>query len=239
LTNGGRRRITLQASSEYNPVWSADGKRLIFGSDRDSGMNLYQKDLATGSEDVILKSDAEIYPTDWSRDGRFVVFEKRQSPAGARDLWVLPMSGDRRPFAVVASAADERQGQLSPDDRWLAYSSKESGRWQVYVRALRSPGRVWQVSPGMGVQPAWSPDGRELFYLTGDRDLMSVGISAGQSFDFGAPKRLFASPAANMHPRGVYSIAADGRRFVFSAVPETSAELITVVTNWSAIPGRR
>jgi serine/threonine protein kinase len=237
--NGNRRRITLQASSEYNPVWSPDGKRLIFASDRDGGMNLYQKDLASGREDLILHGDAAMYPTDWSRDGQFVVFEKRQSAAGARDLWVLPMSGDRRPFAVVASEADERQGQLSPDDRWLAYTSKESGRWQVFVRPLRSAGRVWQVSPDNGVQPAWSPDGSELFYLTGDRNLMSVSMTAGQSFDLGAPKRLFASPAANMHPRGVYGVGADGRQFVFSAVPETSAELITVVTNWGAIPPRR
>jgi len=236
--NGNRRRVTLQASNEYNPVWSPDGRRLVFASDRGGGMNLYQKDLATGAEELILKDAAEMYPTDWSRDGQFVVFEKRQSPAGARDVWVLPMSGDRRAFAIAASEADERQGQLSPDDRWVAYTSKESGRWRVYVRPLRAPG-VWQVSPEDGVQPVWSPDGKELFYLTGDRNVMSVSIAAGQRFDFGAPKRLFASPAANMHPRGVYGIAADGRRFVFSAVPETSAELITVVTNWAAIPARR
>jgi serine/threonine protein kinase/Tol biopolymer transport system component len=237
--NGNRRRLTLDSSHEYNPVWSPDGKRLVFASDRQGGMNLYQKDLATGRESLLLESDAEMYPTDWSRDGQFIIFEKRQSVGGARDLWVLPTSGDRRPFAIVATEADERQGQLSPDNRWLAYTSKESGRWQVYVRSFRVPSRVWQVSPDEGVQPAWGPDSAELFYLTGERHLMAVTIKRGDSFDLSAPKRLFSSPVANMHPRGLYSVSTDGRRFLFSAVSETAAELITVVTNWAATSVRR
>ena len=237
--NGNRRRVTLDPSHEYNPVWSPDGKRLVFASDRQGGMNLYQKDLATGRESLLLASDAEMYPTDWSRDGQFIIFEKRQSVGGTRDLWVLPTSGDRRPFAIVATEADERQAQLSPDNRWLAYTSKESGRWQVYVRSFRVPSRVWQVSPDEGVQPAWGPDSAELFYLSGERNLMAVTIKGGDSFDLSAPKRLFSSPVANMHPRGLYSVSADGRRFLFSAVPETAAELITVVTNWPATSARR
>jgi Tol biopolymer transport system component len=233
--NGSRQRVTLDPSHEFYPLWSPDGKRLIFASDRQGGMNLYQKDMATGKEEAVLIGDGEMYPTDWSRDGQFVVFEKKVAPSGARDLWVLPLSGDRRPFSFVATDADEREGRLSPDNRWMAYTAKESGTWQVYVRSFRSPSRAWQVSPDGGLQPRWGLDSKELFYLSGARNVMSARIADGQGFNVGAPKVLFASPVANMHPRGLYSVTADGRRFIFSAVPETDAELITVVTNWDAI----
>jgi hypothetical protein len=121
----------------------------------------------------------------------------------------------------------------------MAYTAKASDRWQVYVRAFRTPSRIWQVSPDGGVQPEWSPDSKELFYLTGERKLMAVRIGDGEGAGVSAPRLLFSSPVANMHPRGLYSVTADGRRFVFSAAPEKDSELISVLTNWDAKTLRR
>jgi Tol biopolymer transport system component len=234
---GNRRRLTFDPASEYYPLWSPHARRLVFASNREGGMNLYLKELTGGAEDLLLKSDDEVYPTDWSKDGRFIVFEKRNE-ARTRDLWALELPG-RGVRTIAATSADERQGRLSPDGRWMAYTANDSGRWEVYVRGFGDPSNVWQISTDGGVQPEWSPDGKELYYVNATRQLAVVRIRSGAGFDFAPPAPMFAIDIANRRPRSLYNVTPDGRRFVFSTQPVEDEELVSVITNWSAVDPRR
>ena len=226
---GSRRRITSDPASEHYPVWSPDGRRIIFSSSRGGGMNLHQREIGGTTEEVVLQSDREMYATDWSRDGKFVLFESRNAEVRTRDLWILSLA-KREASPFLQTSADERQGRFSPTNKWIAYTSNESGRWQVYVKAFQGQSSVWQVSQHGGVQPQWSPDGSELFFLSVDRKLFTVKVSP--SGEFSAPTELFAAPAVNARPRSLYAVSANGEKFVFSAPPRGGEAFITVVTNW-------
>jgi serine/threonine protein kinase/WD40 repeat protein len=228
-----RRRISFEKASEYYPVWSPDGKRIVFTSDRAGTMQLYLKDVARGTEDLLLATERDAFATHWSKDGRYVVFEEREARGGTmRDLYAVPLARPADVKPLVVTAADEREGKLSPNGRWLAYTSNESGRWQVFVRLFENLSRVWQVSEDGGIQPEWSPDGKELFFLTNDRKIMTVSVGGAPGSEFGPARVLFAAPAAYARPRSLYAVSADGQRFVFSAAPSADQEFITVVTHW-------
>jgi Tol biopolymer transport system component len=141
--------------------------------------------------------------------------------------------------SLASTAADERQGRLSADGRWLAYTANDSGQWEVYVRDFKTPDKVWQISTGGGVQPEWAADGRELYYVDPARKLAAVRVGAAAGFDFAPPVPLFAIDIASRRPRSLYSPTADGRRFVFSTQPAEGEQLVGVITSWSAVdPGR-
>ena len=191
LSRGIPSRFTTDPGSDSNPLWSPDGSRIVFTSSREGVLNLYQK-VASGvaNEEVLLKSGEEKVPDDWSADGRFIVFETL-NPKTKWDLWVLPMYGDRQPSPFLQTEFNERQAQFSPDGKWIAYTSDESGTRDVYVQTFPAPGGRWRVSTGGGTQPRWRRDGRELFYIAAGRKLMAADVKPGATFEAGVPKLLF------------------------------------------------
>ena len=153
LTRGVASRFTSDAASELDPIWSPDGRRILFTSNRGGPFDLYWKaSNGAGGEHVLLKSSTSKFPTDWSRDGRFIVYEA-DSPKGlgARDLWVLPLDGDQKPVPFLATEFNEVQGRLSPDGRWMAYVSNESGTLEVYVQRFPTPGDKLRISTNGGL----------------------------------------------------------------------------------------
>ena len=233
-------RFTFHAAIDSMPVWSPDGGRIVFSSGRDGPLNLYQKiSSGAGNETALLQSNTAKTPFDWSRDGRFLVYAS-QDPKTRLDLWVLPMTGDRAqrapPAPYLQTEFDESQGQFSPDGKWMAYTSNESGVAQVYVQPFPAAGGKRQISSEGGFQPRWRGDGRELFFLAPGGVLMSAEIRAAPKFESSVPKRLFQtqmfSQTLNFHR---YAVTPDGKRFLMIATTEETASApITVVQNWLA-----
>jgi len=226
------------------PVWSPDSGRIVFSTFRRKDLwDLYQMPAdGSGKAEILLEQfDPRIFrfANDWSRDGRFLLYIQVDSKTG-RDLWVLPMSGsERKPFAFVNTSFEELNGQFSPDVRWIAYQSNESGRFEVYIQPFPEPGAKVRVSTNGGIQPRWHPNGNELFYIAPDGMLMAAPIhTAGQTSSVGAPVPLFQSRI----PRGgymdimriQYAISRDGKRFLMNTNAENpTPSPITIVTNWT------
>ncbi len=230
-------RFTFSPATSSRPIWSPDGSRIAFVSSREGFGDIYEKSSSgAGQERVIFRSNQDKFLTDWSLDGRFLVFHT-PGPKTGWDVWVLPMTGDRKPMAFAQTEFSEVQGQLSPDERWMAYASDESGRMEVYVQPFPASGGKWQVSTGGGSQPRWRRDGKELFYVSADKRLMAVEVKADATFEAGVPKALFGTrflPAAAPHLLS-YAVAGDGQRFLVTRlVEEEPAIPITVVLNWTA-----
>jgi Tol biopolymer transport system component len=235
-------RFTFQAASRVNPLWSPDGSRIVFASNQEGGVwQIFEKRSdGTGPEERILKTDRQDVPTDWSADGRFLVYEERDPRTSKRDLWLLPMTGDRNPMRYMETPFDEFQGQFSPDGKWMAYGSEESGRWEIYVQPIPASGGKWQVSNAGGTQPRWRRDGREIFYLSMDKKIVSVEARLGPRPEFGAPEALFPVwLLQNAVGTDEFVPASDGQRFLaLNAVSGVSAaqgqQVLTVVVNWTA-----
>jgi len=231
-------QITFDPTINWQAVWSADGSRIIFASDRDGPFNLYQKDSSgAGKEDLHFKSSDGKMPYDWSPDGRFLLYVNTTGLRGK--LWFLPLAGDdRKPAPYLETDANESHARFSPDGRYVAYTSNTSGVNDVYVQPfpLASTGK-WKI--GNGSQPHWRRDGKELFYLSNDSKLMAVDTTTNPAFQVGAPKVLFTVPiwgGARFVTR--YDVTGDGKRFLVNALTsETTASAstpITVVLNWQA-----
>ena len=182
------------------------------------------------SEEALLKSSDRKFPTDWSLDGRFILYNQL-SPNTQWDLWVLPLFGDRQPFPFLQTKFREIGGVFSPDARWIAYASDESGSYQVYVQSFPPSGGQWQISSEGGGFPRFRRDGKELFYLAANGKLMAVEVKANASgLEFSAPKPLF-----DAHSTARYAVTADGRRFLINKpVEESTSAPITVILNWTA-----
>ena len=237
----GATRLTSDASVDGSPVWSPDGKQIVFYSARNGNFDLFSKPADGSAEErPLLVTPQGKAPQDWSSDGRFVLYAT-QDPKTASDLWVLPLSGDRKPFRVVQTPFDEVQGQFSPDARWVAYASNETGRYEVYARPFPGAGGKWQVSTGGGIYPRWRHDGKELFYIAPDNRMMAVPIQVGHTLDAGTAVALFPTELATGGNLGIggfqskpeYAVAADGR-FLLNVTVGDAASPITVVLNWTA-----
>jgi len=233
-------RLTFDPAADAGPVWSPDGSRIIFSSDRGEGSVIYQRlSNGTGNDEVVAKFSVPAGPYDWSPDGRFVVFSII-SGLGSTDLWVMPMFGDQKSTPLVQTEFSERQARFSPDGKWIAYTSNPSGTFQVYVESFPTSGGKWQVSAAGGAQPQWRADGKELFYVAPDRKLMAVEVNgAGAAFTAGIPKVLFELNVISAFPGGGsvmhYAGTRDGQRFIVNTVVGDSAQVpITVVLNWTA-----
>jgi serine/threonine protein kinase/Tol biopolymer transport system component len=232
------------------PVWSADGNRIAFSSLRGGVWDIYQKasNLA-GQEEMLQQSPETKAMASLTRDGRFLMYSALSADGKQRDLWILPMSGsaaDRKPIPFLRTEFEEVGGRFSPDGRWVAYQSNESGKNEIYVRpfdasnpASQAAGGLRSVSKDGGIDAHWSADGKELFYLAPDGSMMSVAVSgSGAAFQSGVPQRLFKSPGAG---RGSWDVAADGKRFLIAAPPAAGGAAAPaphpyqVVLNWTEL----
>jgi serine/threonine protein kinase len=236
-------RLTTNAADDTAPVWAPDGRRIAFHSNRDATFTIFLKPSAAGALETALFSSSESKtPTDWSSDGRLLLANV-QSAKTSFDVWVVPVDGSEKPFPLMATESDEMFARFSPDARWVAYQSDESGRDEIYVQPFPGPGTKTQVSTQGGTQARWRADGRELFYLGLDERLMAVSLrfpSGGDPPVVGAPVPLFAAPLggavhqADFRPQ--YVVSADGQRFLFAALrsgPDVPASLIL---NWTPRP---
>jgi Tol biopolymer transport system component len=246
LARGRSSRITSGgASFNASPIWSPDGEQLVYRSLRVGGLNeFYQRSAAGGGgERLVLPiqvaraagvESGNLVDTDWSPDGQSILFSAPGTASGT-DLWLLPLTGDKKPVKYLATPADEMHGNFSPDGRLVAYTSNESGKYQVYVQTLPLSDKKWQVSTNGGYEPRWRADGREIYYLSEDRKLMAVPVGAGPTFD--VPTALFQTrvPAGVTANRTHYVPSRDGQRFLVNTQSgEASPSPITVVMNWAA-----
>jgi Tol biopolymer transport system component len=237
-------RFTTDVEDESSPVWSPDGRRILFRSQRSGAPTLFIKSLVDGDEERVFPAASPLgalplNPTDWSADGRWIAYMSN-SPRTVRDLWLVPLAGVRTPLPVSATRFDEYDARFSPDSASIAFVSNESGIPEVYVAPVGQPRDKRPVSVGGGTTPRWRKDGRELFYASpGNRSIMAVPIEPGAPIRTGAPRRLLllgAEVAARPHPRNTaYDVTPDGQRFLVS-VPagEAVSSRITVVMNWAA-----
>jgi eukaryotic-like serine/threonine-protein kinase len=236
LARGASTRLTQDGAW---PMWSPDGRTLVFTSNRseDTG-DLYVRPVSGLGDERLLLHTAELkVVSDWSRDGNYIVFTST-NPRRKLDLWFLPMTGDRKPVAYLQTGFSQIQAQVSPDGRWLAYASDESGRWEVYLQSFPVPGTKRVVSVGGGGEPKWSPDGRELFYVRADKNVMVVDIPSGHPADgIGQPRALFTAPVVGdtTSYRSRYTVSPGGDKFLFNALDESSQTPITVIVNWTAL----
>jgi hypothetical protein len=172
--------------------------------------------------------------TDWSPDGKNILFSV-VSPSSGSDLWLLPITGDKKPVKFFTSSTDEMHGNFSPDGGLVAYTSNESGKFQVDVQTFPLSDRMWHVSTNGGYEPRWRADGRELYYLSQDRRLMAVPVGVGPSF--GVPKPLFQTrvPVGVAPNRTHFVPSRDGQRFLINTqTSDASPTAITIVMNWAA-----
>jgi Tol biopolymer transport system component len=237
LSRGSLSRLTSHPTDDITPVWSPDGKEIVFASNRNGQFDLYRKDAGgTGAEELIFQSSADKFPSDWSRDGKYVLYYT-VDPKTKADLWMVPMSGEHKPTPFLQTEFNETNALFSPDGRWVAYNSDESGTPETYVRPFPPAGGKWQVSTQGGVQPAWRSDGKELYYLALDGKIMAAEVKPGSDFAVGLPVPLFDSglrPEGLTESRSSFVVAPDGQRFLVNTNAEEAARVpITVVVNWT------
>ncbi len=182
---------------------------------------------------MLLQDNRDKSPQSWSSDGRFILYTSSGLPTGD-DLFVLPLSGDRKPVPFLKTPFNEYDGQFSPDGRWVAYVSDEAGKDDVFVTPFPGLGGKWQISTAGGMFPRWRRDGTEIFYLAPDNKLMAAAVNGnGSSFEVGAVKPLFEARALDP-TRNRFAVSADGQRFLMNSAPQTASAPITVVLNWAA-----
>jgi Tol biopolymer transport system component len=241
LTRGGiGTRFTFGPNDAAAPVWSPDGNRIVWSHNRDGPYDLYQRPITGGKEEVLLHSSLSKLPFDWSSDGRYLLYGIKD-PKNKGDLWVLPMTGEGKPWPFVNTQFDETQGEFSPDMHWVAYQSDESGGYEIYIRPFppgAGTGENVTVSNGGGYQPRWRrKDGKELFYFTGDGKLMAADVVTVPRLKVSEPHLLFASPVwAGGRTNQVHrwDASADGQRFLIPTLAQGYSAPFTVVLNWQA-----
>jgi Tol biopolymer transport system component len=247
MLDGSRRtRITFDPAREDYPRVSPDGTVVAFRSNRSGPGDLYTKLLdRTDPEEVLLRSDEYKTPMSWSPDGRFLLYMILSAKTNA-DLWVLPMQGDHTPYVFLQTPFREAVGVFSPDGRWVAYHSNESGRPEVYVRPFFEPGQrdaatandQWQISTDGGAFAKWRADGQELYYLDPSGAMMAVSISVtGNKLVPGTPQMLFRTRiyrgGRDLQQGIQYDVTADGRFLINTELDEDAAAPITLILNWS------
>ncbi len=223
------------------PIWSADGTGVVFTSRRVQGATdvLLKPIMGQGNDEQLLLRSREMKLSgDWSRQDKSFVYVT-SDPSTRLDIWVMPPQGTARPF--LNSTSNEMQPRLSPDGTWIAYTSDESGSWEVYVQSFPAGGAKRAISVGGGAEAHWTKDGREIVYLTPDGTMMSAEITAAtQALEPGRPKLLFRVPLNGdiTRYRNHYAVTSDGQRFLIDTADESTREPVTVVVNWDALIGR-
>lgn len=236
LVRGVPLRFTFGASSDDNPAWSSDGSFLFYTATSQDKTSFFKKNSSgAGNEELLYEATSAIDDgIDVSPDSKNLLFEVIGNLTSA-DVWVLPLDGSGKAYPLLASQFGESLAHFSPDGRWIAYTSTESGRPEVYVQNFPPTGGKWQVSTGGGAQPHWRRDGNELFYIASDRKLMAVSVKLGASFELGTPLPLFQTRVSSYTSPNRYDVSPDGQRFlVNSSVQEQSSAPMIVILNWAA-----
>ncbi len=218
VANGRRVRLDANVADENWLIWSPDGRRVAFNSQRTRGLDLYQTSSRAGDrQELLLADDEGKWPVSWSADGKFILYVTNSAGTG-NDIWVLPLSGDRKPYPLMKTAAQENWAAFSPNGRWVAYSSTESGQAEVYVMPFPKSDSKWLVSRAGGFQARWRRDGKELFFMAPDSKLMAAAVNGdGRDFEVSGMKALFEVrfPYAPYH---AFDVAADGQRFLVNSL---------------------
>jgi eukaryotic-like serine/threonine-protein kinase len=227
LSRGVRTRLTFGPVANTSPVWSPDGKWIAYASPRTGRFNLYRKPSdGSGAEELLLTDDQGIDPSDWSHDGKYLIYT-RGGPTG--QTWALPLQGERKPSMVLSRGAFAK---FSPDGRWLAYTSDESGAFEVYVVAFGGGQAKYQVSANAGQLPRWSRDGKELYFLDATFDIFAVPVrDAGGALQFGVPQTVVSNWSA---PLAFYDVAPDGKKILLNRIAQQVSQSVTVVTSFTA-----
>jgi Tol biopolymer transport system component len=231
LENESSKRLTFDPAIDSSPVWSPDAARLAFCSDRGQKFNLYLKDADGSQEEQLIPQDgADRYPTDWSHDGKYLLYER------GTDLWFVTFPElAATPFLKAGSTP--KVARFSPDGKWVAYASNESGRWEIFVTSFPAAHGKWQVSKAGGEQPRWRSDGKELFYLAPDGKIMATPVTIGASFDAGTPVALFQANPREMIATSEqfdYDASKDGQRFLINTQLKAALTPMSVLMSWTA-----
>ena len=239
LETGIPTRFASELETADHPIWSDDGRRLIFRSSVTGAPDLYRKPWdAAGAPELIEALDRGQLPEDSSLDGRYLAYSENTRTTGS-DLWLLPLVGERAPMVFLRTPFEEGAAKFSPDGRWVAFVSTDSGESEVYVAAIGEASAKRRVSSAGGEAPRWRGDGRELFYLAPDNTVMAVDIHMRPRFEAGVPRPLFVPGRVFRRPQkaghGAYDVTGDGQRFVVNILVEDDTTApINVVLNWSA-----
>ena len=228
-------RFTFADQTVDDPVWSPDGSRIVYSVTRGSFADLHFKNVGgAGTDSLLYRSDQEKYAGSWSPDGRWITYMMRSAIVPRWDLYALSLGDSVRAVPIATTPFREAQAVISPDGKWLAYLSDESGQNEIYVRSFPGAGDKWRLSTSGGGEPTWRGDGRELYYLTRGSKMMAVSVEPGDPPHFSLPKELFDTPLGPPFPvRNRYAVTGDGQRFLFVA-PEDAAQVgaTTVVLDW-------
>jgi serine/threonine protein kinase/Tol biopolymer transport system component len=240
LQRDAMKRLTFDPAIEAMPVWSPDGARILFASSRNKVFSLYAKNADGAQQEQSLGFDAsdkdDRYPSDWSRDGKYILYTR------GTEMWIGELPGTKG-RAFLRGPGTLRTGQFSPDGKWVAYASNESGKFEIYVTSFPEARGKWQVSSAGGTQPRWRGDAKELFYVAPDEKMMSVSVNAGANFDGGTPAALFQTHAREFFATSEqvsYDVTRDGQRFLINTrVKEAGTQPMSVILNWDAALQRK
>jgi len=231
LVRGTKSQFSFSQSRDDDPVWSPDGNTIIFDSARGGRVDLYTKP-ANGAheEELLYHDDLEKYPFSWTADGKYVCYEAIGKVHV--EVWVMPMFGDRKPFPFLQGNYNIRFPAISPDAKWMAFTSNEAGHDQVYVVSFPKPGGRFLVGDGLGA--VWNQNSKELYYIDDQAHVAAVEVSAhGDSVELGKPQILFTTQVSGS---GMFTAAGDGSRFLMMEAPVQSSSSLTLVVNWPQEP---
>jgi eukaryotic-like serine/threonine-protein kinase len=232
LDHGNAKRLTFNPAFNVAPLWSPDGSRLVFSSNRAVSVDLYMKNSDGAQEEkVILQDEQNKIPNSWSRDGKYILY------TAFTNMWFASVAELKSNLFLKAPSL-VRNGQFSPDGKWVAYASNETGKWEIYVTSFPDAHGKWLVSRGGGEQPRWRGDGKELFYLSSDSKMMAAPVTTGATFDAGSPAALFQTTPrqpVSTNDHFVYDVSRDGQRFlIITQVKAKEAAPISLILNWTA-----
>jgi Tol biopolymer transport system component len=235
LARGTRTRLTFGTASQLSPAWSPDGNTIFYQSNAIGGYHIYSKAAdGSGSDQTVIESkDAEEAIPSPSPDGRYLVYLRRSGGQPSTDLWALPLFGDRKPIPIVETAFLKNGAAVSPDGKWLAYQTNESGRNEVYITAFPGGGAKWQVSTNGGAASRWRKDGKELFFLDPTDNIVAVDVNiSGKAPQLGVPHALFQANAIQRQ-NGSFDVTGDGKRFLVNIGNlKEGSDPLTLVLNW-------
>jgi Tol biopolymer transport system component/tRNA A-37 threonylcarbamoyl transferase component Bud32 len=230
IPQGNPARLQPEDVDSYSPIWSPDGRDIVLSMPTEGPPSLIRMNLAQKDVEVVVPQNGRLQVAcDWSSDGQVIVYSERDPKTGM-DLWQVSPTGDRKPEPILQTRFEERGARLSPDSRWLAYVSDESGQFEVYVQPFPGPGERRRVSRAGGSGPRWRGDGKELFYVTPERDVVSVPFNAADTQPAGPPLPLFRVTSKVVD----YDVTRDGQRFLIIHDAEAAQPPIHVVVNWEA-----